>query len=275
MKKRLSIFLYTLLITAWTACDSPTPASKEGPGSTDSAATTTTGNVPAADQAHNSNNSLDWDGIYRGVLPCADCPGIQTTIYLNRDLTYLRRTKYLERPVTPADEKGKFTWNAEGNTITLESASGPAKYFVGERTLTQLDLNGAKITGDLAANYVLSKDNYAILYRRWKLVELNGQPIAVDSSFAKEPFLTLIDSTGRASGNGSCNTFSGQFETGPLNRIKFSKMISTRMFCKNMEIETKYLKALEMADNFTVSGDELVLNRARMAPLARFKSAFH
>jgi heat shock protein HslJ len=39
-----------------------------------------------------------------------------------------------------------------------------------------------------------------------------------------------------------------------------------------MELETQFLKVLEMADNYTIAGDNLVLNRARMAPLARFKS---
>ena len=37
------------------------------------------------DPAHNSRNSLDWAGIYEGVLPCADCPGIQTRLTLSRD----------------------------------------------------------------------------------------------------------------------------------------------------------------------------------------------
>ena len=35
-----------------------------------------------ADAAHNSRNALDWAGTYEGVLPCADCPGIQTRLSL-------------------------------------------------------------------------------------------------------------------------------------------------------------------------------------------------
>ncbi len=37
---------------------------------------------------HTSQNSLDWAGVYEGVLPCADCPGIQTRLTLSRDETY-------------------------------------------------------------------------------------------------------------------------------------------------------------------------------------------
>ena len=35
---------------------------------------------------HNSLNSLDWEGTYSGILPCADCAGIQTLIKLNKNL---------------------------------------------------------------------------------------------------------------------------------------------------------------------------------------------
>ena len=30
------------------------------------------------DSAHNAQNSLDWAGDYQGILPCADCEGINT-----------------------------------------------------------------------------------------------------------------------------------------------------------------------------------------------------
>lgn len=275
MKQIMSIALFILSATALVQCGGP---SATGPGNRSSDTTKAAGTdstVPAADAAHNSNNALDWDGIYRGILPCADCPGIKTTIYLNRDLTYVRKSKYMDRPAPEQEEKGKFTWDAAGTTITLDAAGSPAKYKVGENTLTQLDMEGQPVTGSLSAHYVLSKDSYAILGRRWRLVELNGKPVLMDSTMAKEPFLTLDDKEDRVSGNTSCNNFSGHFEVGPLNRIHFSKMASTRMACRNMETERDFLKMLETVDNFTVSADEFTLNKARMAPLAKFKSAFH
>jgi len=42
----------------------------------------------------------------------------------------------------------------------------------------------------------------------------------------------------------------------------------------NMEIESQFLKVLTMADNYNIVGDLLVLNKARMAPLARFKTVY-
>jgi len=43
--------------------------------------------------SHNSQNSLDWQGTYKRVTPCADCEGIETKIILNSDYTYLKTTK--------------------------------------------------------------------------------------------------------------------------------------------------------------------------------------
>lgn len=113
-------------------------------------------NTVNPDPAHNARNALDWAGTYRGVLPCADCEGIETVIVLAYDETYSSSSKYLGKSNAPFSEQGNFTWNEAGNTITLESPS-PAQYFVGENQLIRLARDGSRITGDLARHYVLTK----------------------------------------------------------------------------------------------------------------------
>lgn len=228
------------------------------------------------DTDHNSMNSVDWDGIYRGVLPCADCEGIKTTIYLNKDLSYKNITQYLGKPDSAYEASGKFTWNEKGNTITLLNGdqTKAKKYLVGEGTLTQLDLQGNRITGEQATKYILSKSNYAILEKYWKLVELNGKPVAVDSMFIKEPHIIFRDNDNRMFGHGGCNNISAVFAVESINRITISKAISTQMACPRMELEQEFLDVLQRVDNFNVNGDNLMLNKARMAPLARFKAVY-
>lgn len=107
---------------------------------------------------HNSQNSLDYLGMYKGVLPCADCNGISTNIILSKDLSYEIITVYLGKREKIHREKGTFTWNKDGNTIVLnEIKNAPNQYFVGENTLIQLDMEGKRITGELANKYVLVK----------------------------------------------------------------------------------------------------------------------
>lgn len=58
---------------------------------------TTASVVPDTDNrvpVHNARNALDWSGAYRGVLPCADCQGIETVVVLASDGTYETLWKY-------------------------------------------------------------------------------------------------------------------------------------------------------------------------------------
>ncbi|MFT7364105.1 MAG: putative lipoprotein NlpE involved in copper resistance, partial [Algoriphagus sp.] len=72
------------------------------------------------DQEHNSMNSLDWNGTYKGVLPCASCEGIETILTLNSDQSYVLITNYLGRNDALEQEKrGEFSWNEDSSIITL------------------------------------------------------------------------------------------------------------------------------------------------------------
>jgi uncharacterized lipoprotein NlpE involved in copper resistance len=112
-----------------------------------------------APEAHNSQNSLDWTGTYKGITPCAGCEGIKTEIILNNDMTFIFRTQYLGKGDSKVfEEKGTFSWNKTGSIISLEDLKGkPNQYKVGENTLSQLDMEGKVITGVLADKYVLHK----------------------------------------------------------------------------------------------------------------------
>jgi uncharacterized lipoprotein NlpE involved in copper resistance len=108
----------------------------------------------------NSQNSLDWQGTYKGVTPCADCEGIETELVLNQDLTYTIKTKYLGKGDGKVfEEKGNFVWDKTGGNIRLQAGKGgPSQYKVGENQLIQLDMEGKQITGVLADKFVLTKE---------------------------------------------------------------------------------------------------------------------
>jgi uncharacterized lipoprotein NlpE involved in copper resistance len=106
---------------------------------------------------HNSRNSLDWNGIYHGTLPCADCEGIHTIIELNQDNTYKLTQEYLNKN-TKTEETGNFNWSNDGGTISFKTKDNSKfSYKVGEGRLIQLDQEGKEITGALAENYILKK----------------------------------------------------------------------------------------------------------------------
>ena len=116
---------------------------------------------PEISETHTSRNSLDWEGVYTGVLPCDDCEGIDTSISLNKDQTYLLKQRYLGSPEKESKEiisEGKFTWSENGNYITLEGSNiGSRKFKVGENFLMPLDKNGKEIEAIPGNNYKLFK----------------------------------------------------------------------------------------------------------------------
>ncbi|HMO62405.1 MAG TPA: copper resistance protein NlpE [Ferruginibacter sp.] len=114
--------------------------------------------VPAT--ADNSRTSVDWPGTYKGTLPCADCQGIETTLTIDTALNYTLTQLYLGKSTKPFEQKGSFSWNGAGGIITLSGISNaPSQYLVGENVLVQLDLEGNRISGELADKYRLQKLN--------------------------------------------------------------------------------------------------------------------
>lgn len=149
MKKQL-LTLAAASILIW-SCSSDT---KKAPanGATGHPAETT------LSDAHSAKNSLDWAGTYTGVTPCADCEGIQTEITIGKDLRFVIKSNYMGKDTKFPEERGTFSWDSTGTKVEfLGVKDQPATYFVGENTLTQLDMEGKKITGPLADKFILKK----------------------------------------------------------------------------------------------------------------------
>jgi uncharacterized lipoprotein NlpE involved in copper resistance len=105
-------------------------------------------------------NSSNWAGTYAGIIPAADTEGINVKITLNADKTYSVEYQYIGKSDDIFTNTGTFNLNSEKNTIMLNKEREddfPKHYKLGENTLTQLDLAGNIITGELADNYILKK----------------------------------------------------------------------------------------------------------------------
>ena len=146
MIKLLGLTATSLLFLA--ACNQPTSNNNE--------TTADTTITQAMIDEHTSEKSLDWSGTYEGTIPCADCPGIKTTVVLNDDHTFQYDTEYLEKNVKSTDN-GTFSWENNGSTVRLKGKETNSVFKVGENQLTLLDTEGNVITGDLADHYIFKK----------------------------------------------------------------------------------------------------------------------
>ncbi|HEY4649916.1 MAG TPA: copper resistance protein NlpE N-terminal domain-containing protein [Pontibacter sp.] len=97
-------------------------------------------------------------GTWRGIIPCADCPGINYNLSLNEDNTYEETMVYQERDADPFTRTGN--WRITNGVLQLmgpDSAHTQFDLSTGGE-LSMLDQTGQRITGNLANMYILHKD---------------------------------------------------------------------------------------------------------------------
>ena len=105
---------------------------------------------------HTAETSLDYQGTYKGTLPAADCPGIQTTLTLKPDGTYSLHLKYIDRD-SEFDEQGTYTVKENLLTLTPSDNEDVQYYKVEENRVRRLDAEKQPVTGVLAESFILQK----------------------------------------------------------------------------------------------------------------------
>jgi uncharacterized lipoprotein NlpE involved in copper resistance len=98
------------------------------------------------------------EASYNGVVPCADCDGIETVVTLFADTSYKLINNYLGK--NPNDtaglnvaKTGKYMMH--NDTVHLEGVD--FRFVKNDTALIQLDPAGKMITGKLAEKYILKK----------------------------------------------------------------------------------------------------------------------
>lgn len=106
----------------------------------------------------------------------------------------------------------------------------------------------------------------------WKLTELNGKPVGdAEEGKRREIYLSLTSKENRVSGNAGCNGFGGTYTLQADGfRLSFSQMMRTQMACDGLDLENEFMGILEKTDSYYITNNILQLNRAKMAPLAKF-----
>ena len=261
----------------------------------------------SVENAHNTKKSLDYVGTYKGILPCADCEGLDTEIVINENETYRIKTRYQGKGNKNFIKKGNFTWNKNGNTIILSNVENEPKYYlVGKNTLTQLDLSGQKITGSLANDYILAKqptdtsletsiDNnatvdlnnriqtttvikkvnpavgkFALAETKWKLLSLYNTKVLTQGK--KENFLKINSKDDRFTAFAGCNTIAGNYIMPSSNTIDFSDVIMTRMVCTNMTLEDKFGAMLVQVKRYKINNELLTFFGEGKKVVAQFQA---
>ena len=149
----------TLLAFVISACSKPKNEDNVDTAPNEITATQTAASTPIA-MGDTTENALDWNGEYEGILPCADCEGIKTELELKNDKTYELSQEYLGKGQGNKNEvKGTFKFDANTpSIIVLDQAGDNRKFFIGEGFAEARTVEtGEAITGPMAQHYKLTK----------------------------------------------------------------------------------------------------------------------
>lgn len=124
------------------------------------------------------------------------------------------------------------------------------------------------------AVFVKVRDN-GIANKYWKLKKLAGKEIEMATNQEREQYF-IIQDDGTITGFAGCNQFAGNSILEKDNlRIRFENVLSTLRACPDVQVsESQFLKVFELTDNYTINGNNLMLNIGRRAPLAEFEAIY-
>ncbi len=107
---------------------------------------------------HTAFDSLDWAGVYHGIVPCASCPGIDTWLIIGNEgqnTNFSLFESYLENNGAVFETRGIATWAQNGTLLDLGEAAEHRRVFIGEGHVTFLAAGQALPSSD--NRYTLNK----------------------------------------------------------------------------------------------------------------------
>lgn len=190
---------------------------------------------------HNSQNSLDWSGVYEGIVACQACPATQMRLTLGQDGRFELSRRALVRGATPATATGQFTWQPDGNTIVLDASGGGQGFAVGEGRVIVLNSDGSRPDAAgaslvrLATAQPDARTGLAEMLEdhRWTLssaTDAGNQPLGSLFPSADRPFVFNFAGS-RLMVEGGCNGLRGGYQLGADGLLTLSQLASTQMAC--------------------------------------------
>ncbi len=215
--------------------------------------------------------------IYNGVLPCASCEGIDTTITLtassseNTAGTYVLTETYLgeDNPIVRTTGEWYIESREDARYLVLQNVSEDVSMYTyrfesGDR-IRFAGLDGSALDSDLP--YDLSRVQSALTSVNgildqewiWTYTELgDGRRVEAPTG---DQFVLRLGSDGRYQSSTDCNAISGEFALeGEV--VSFGPALSTRMFCEGSQ-EAVYTNDLLLTNSYVINGHVLRFNLDR------------
>lgn len=157
MRLSFSLLLVTCTALLLTAC-TPTPKAEQEALATTEPALAPAASAATATPAQETFGVGNFAGVFNGTLPCADCPGIDTTLTLKADGSYLLHSVYQDRN-SSFDEHGVWQVEQSDRSVRLQQegkdTTSSAYQILSKDEIKMLDSEGKPI--DTPLNYSLHR----------------------------------------------------------------------------------------------------------------------
>ncbi len=154
---------------------------------------------------------------------------------------------------TAMTDSGMFTFTMSEQECYDEMSGDTFTYRVIVEINNPGDKNYKKFDG--CGRYVSDYN----LNRKWVLKKMGEKDADQSRYISGLPEITFDIEKNRFSGSGGCNRIMG-YVTAEGDRLKFGRVASTLMACKNSDLEKEFLSALESTVNYKITGNELILS---------------
>lgn len=104
-----------------------------------------------------TSNTIEVPATYSGVLPCANCPGIDMTIVLNSD-SATTITYYIDREDEEEIETEKWEQKSDTLKIGRPDQEDFRQFLIREDTLVALNRSGDRFESDNNSNIILTQN---------------------------------------------------------------------------------------------------------------------
>ena len=116
------------------------------------------------------------------------------------------------------------------------------------------------------------KDSHGLpLASQW-ILETIEHPYFKSKPISKISFINISKEINNFSGNGGCNSISGQLKV-DNNQIKFSNIIATEMACDHLTQEQIFIQYLEKSNKYVIQGGQITLfeNNTKLMTLESYR----
>lgn len=130
------------------------------------------------------------NGIWLGMLPCADCEGIDYQINLKNDYTFKQKSVYKGKSEEIFIDEGR--WGFVSDSVIAVSGNDDYKMFlIQQNHLVMLDQDGNKIESSFEDRYHLNKDDGTV--KEIVPVKPVEEVVEMNLNYYQEKFLSGVD----------------------------------------------------------------------------------